>query len=69
MAPGFFPSEANQVIRDDPNFYRWVCERTPVGRWGRPEELAGAVAYFASEAASYCNGQVLAVDGGMTIAM
>ena len=43
--------------------------RAPLGRWGDPSELAGAVIYFASPASSFCTGQVLMVDGGMTIAM
>jgi gluconate 5-dehydrogenase len=69
IGPGFFPSEANQVIRDNKAFYDWVSGRTPLGRWGVPSELGGAAIFFASEASSYCNGQVLHVDGGMTVAM
>jgi gluconate 5-dehydrogenase len=69
IAPGFYPSEANDVIRNDTAFYEWVCRRTPAGRWGDPQELAGALIYFASDASSYCNGQVLTIDGGMTAAM
>ncbi|MGH6922528.1 MAG: SDR family oxidoreductase [Propylenella sp.] len=69
IAPGFYPSEANEVIRNDKAFYDWVCRRTPMGRWGDPQELTGALIYFASDASSYCNGQVLTIDGGMTAAM
>ena len=46
-----------------------VEDATPLGRWGDPRELGGAAIYFASEASSYCNGQVLTVDGGMVSAM
>jgi gluconate 5-dehydrogenase len=69
IGPGFYPSEANDVVRNNKQFYDWVCSRTPLGRWGDPKELGGAAIYFASEASSYCNGQVLTVDGGMVSAM
>ena len=69
IGPGFYPSEANQVVRDDPAFYAWVSGRSPLNRWGDPKELGGAAIYFASDAASFCNGQVLTIDGGMTIAL
>ena len=69
IGPGFYPSEANDVVRNNKQFYDWVCGRTPLGRWGDPKELGGAAIYFASEASSYCNGQVLTVDGGMVSAM
>ena len=39
---------------------------TPLGRWGRPEEIAGAAVFLASDTASYVNGQILAVDGGVS---
>ena len=69
IGPGFYPSQANEIVRKDQKFYDWVCGRTPAGRWGDPRELGGAAVYFASEASSYCNGQVLTIDGGMVAAM
>lgn len=69
IGPGFYPTEANQVVRDDKTFYDWVSARSPLNRWGDPSELGGAAIYFASDASSFCNGQVLTIDGGMTVAL
>ena len=69
IGPGFYPASQNEIVRRDKTFYDWVSNRAPLGRWGDPAELGGAVIYFASEASSFCNGQVLMVDGGMTVAL
>ena len=69
IGPGFYPSEANEVVRNNKTFYDWVSARSPMNRWGDPKELGGAAIYFASEASSFCNGQVLTIDGGMTVAL
>ena len=69
IGPGFYPSEANEVVRNNKTFYDWVSNRSPLNRWGDPRELGGAAIYFASEASSFCNGQVLTIDGGMTVAL
>jgi gluconate 5-dehydrogenase len=69
IGPGFYPGAQNEVVRRDKKFYDWVANRAPLGRWGDPAELAGAVIYFASPGSSFCTGQVLMVDGGMTIAL
>ena len=50
--------------RTDPVHVANVSARTPMGRWGEPEDLAGAAVFLASGAANYVNGHVLAVDGG-----
>jgi gluconate 5-dehydrogenase len=69
IAPGYFPTEVNTPIYNDPTFNDFVCKRTPAGRWGDPAELGGAAVFLASQSAAYCTGQVLAIDGGMTAAL
>ncbi len=64
VAPGYFATEANAAMVEDPSVAEHLARRTSLGRWGRPEEIVGAVLFFASDAASYVTGQVLAVDGG-----
>ncbi len=64
IAPGYMATDNTQALRDDPNRSREILGRIPAGRWGTPEDLAGAVVYLASPAAAYVHGTVLAVDGG-----
>lgn len=66
MAPGYFMTEINTPILARPGYERGVSGRIPLGRWGDPAEAGGAVAFLASGAASYVNGHVLVVDGGLT---
>jgi gluconate 5-dehydrogenase len=69
IAPGFFATEMNTPLVEDEKFTRWVQERTPVGRWGRLEEIGPAAVFLASDEASFVTGLVMNVDGGFTSAM
>lgn len=66
IAPGYFSTELTASLVADEQFTAWVADRTPAGRWGRVDDLLGAVVFFASAASDFVNGQVLYVDGGMT---
>ena len=65
IGPGYFETELTQPLQDDPEFDRWLRNRTPANRWGKPEELIGAAVFLASTAGDYVNGHILYVDGGL----
>lgn len=64
IAPGYFNTTNTEPLQADPVRSRQILERIPAGRWGQPEELAGAALYLASPASDYVTGHVLVVDGG-----
>lgn len=66
IAPGVIDTPLTAPIKQDPDWERAYAERTALGRWGRPDEVAGAVVFLASDAGSYVTGTVLFVDGGWT---
>jgi 2-deoxy-D-gluconate 3-dehydrogenase len=64
IAPGYMDTDNTEALRADPVRSRQIMERIPAGRWGRPEDLAGATVFLASRASDYMHGHVLVVDGG-----
>ena len=68
IAPGFFKTEMNTALIDNAEFSAWVAQRTPAGRWGDPQEIAGAAVFLASPSTSYITGHLLYVDGGFSAA-
>ena len=64
VAPGWIRTEMTVAGRADADFNRRILERSPTGRWGEPQEVAGAVVFLASPAAGFVNGVTLPVDGG-----
>ena len=69
IAPGYFATEMNRALIDNAEFDAWVKKRTPAGRWGQPDEIAGLAVFLASSAADYITGQMLVIDGGMSVAL
>ncbi len=67
IAPGFFRTEMTAGLIDDERSRRWFERNCPMGRPGRVEELDGVLLFLATDASSYCTGQVITVDGGWTI--
>ncbi len=64
LVPGYIATDATAALRDDPQRNRAILERIPAGRWGRPQDLAGAAVFLSSPASDYVHGALLAVDGG-----
>ena len=69
VIPGYISTEMNTPLIEDPKFNKFICDRTPAGRWGKPEEVAQAVLFLASPAADFITGQLIAVDGGILAAL
>jgi gluconate 5-dehydrogenase len=69
IGPGYFRTEMNTALVDDPKFDAWVRSRTPAGRWGEPAELVGAAVFLASAASDFVTGQIIYVDGGVLAAL
>lgn len=66
LAPGWFKTDQNKVLYDDPAWVEYLVDRIPVRRPGAPADLDGAIVFLASEASRYVTGQTLLVDGGIS---
>ena len=64
IAPGYMATEMNTALIADATRSRQIMDRIPAGRWGKPEDMVGAVVYLASDASDYVNGSTITVDGG-----
>jgi 2-dehydro-3-deoxy-D-gluconate 5-dehydrogenase len=64
IAPGYMRTNNTAALQADETRNRQILERIPAGRWGEPEDLAGAAVFLSSSASDYINGHVLVVDGG-----
>lgn len=69
IAPGYISTDMTADAEAVPAFDALIKQRTPLGRWGRAEEIASVAVFLASPAASYVNGHVLTADGGLTVAL
>jgi NAD(P)-dependent dehydrogenase (short-subunit alcohol dehydrogenase family) len=67
LAPGWIATRLTQALQDDAARSDPILARTPLGRWGKPEDIAGAALFLASPAASFITGTVLPVDGGYLV--
>lgn len=64
IAPGYIATNNTAALQEDETRNRQILARIPAGRWGRPEDIAGAAVFLASPASDYVTGHILAVDGG-----
>lgn len=67
IAPGLIKTDFAKALWDDPEKLKQTVARNPLGRIGEPEDIAGIVAFLASDAASFVNGQVIVADGGESV--
>jgi NAD(P)-dependent dehydrogenase (short-subunit alcohol dehydrogenase family) len=64
VAPGWIETPLTEALRENAQRSEAILARTPLGRWGKPEDIAGGVLYLSSPIASFVTGTVLAIDGG-----
>ena len=64
IAPGYIATDVTTPLREDPKRNTAILERIPAGRWGQPDDMAGAIVFLASAASDYVHGTILPVDGG-----
>jgi len=64
IAPGYIATNNTTALRNDETRNREILARIPAGRWGKPEDLAGAAVFLSSRASDYMHGTIIPVDGG-----
>ncbi|UCC98801.1 MAG: SDR family oxidoreductase [Phycisphaerales bacterium] len=64
IGPGYIATELTEPLWTNDDFNRWVLQKTPLGRWGRPDDLIGTAVLLASRAGEFITGQIIYVDGG-----
>ena len=64
IGPGYIATELTEPLWTNDEFNEWVLAKTPLGRWGKPEDLAGTAVMLASKAGDFITGQIIYVDGG-----
>jgi len=69
IGPGFIATDLTAKLQADKDFNRWVLSKTPLNRWGRPEDIVGAAIFLASRAGDFVTGQIVYVDGGWLAAL
>ena len=67
IAPGYIHTEMTQNLVDDESFNSWILGRTPAHRWGTTADIVGPAVWLASDGSDFVNGQVIFIDGGMTV--
>lgn len=65
FGPGYIRTELTKTLWEDPDFDAWIKQRTPMGRWGTPEDIAPAAVFLASPGSNFITGQIFFVDGGL----
>jgi len=67
IAPGYIATNLNKPYQEDPDINHNIISRTPLGRWGKPEDLQGSIVFLASEASDFITGEIVVIDGGWLV--
>lgn len=67
IAPGYIATNLNKPYQEDPEINHNIISRTPLGRWGKPEDLQGSIVFLASEASDFITGEIVVIDGGWLV--